>query len=153
MKIHIKNIDKDKIFFTSDTHFFHNNIIKYTNRPFKNVNEMNEELIKRWNSVVPKDGIVFHLGDVSLTAKEGDRRVLKLSGGEQQRVAIARSLSYNPDIILADEPTGNLDEQTENDIIKILTDLAKNENKCIIIVTHSLNVAKKADVVYELIKR
>ena len=71
MKIHIKNIDKDKIFFTSDTHFFHNNIIKYTNRPFKNVNEMNEELIKRWNSVVPKDGIVFHLGDVSLTAKEG----------------------------------------------------------------------------------
>lgn len=72
MKIHIKNIDKDKIFFTSDTHFFHNNIIKYTNRPFKNVNEMNEELIKRWNSVVPKDGIVFHLGDVSLTAKEGD---------------------------------------------------------------------------------
>lgn len=92
------------------------------------------------------------LEKVGLTEKQGKRRVLKLSGGEQQRVAIARSLSYNPDIILADEPTGNLDEQTEGDIIKILTDLAKNENKCIIIVTHSANVAKKVDVVYELLK-
>jgi len=93
------------------------------------------------------------LAKVGLSEKEGKRRVLKLSGGEQQRVAIARSLSYNPDIILADEPTGNLDEQTENDIIKILTDLAKNENKCIIIVTHSVNVAKKVDIIYELVKR
>ena len=92
------------------------------------------------------------LEKVGLSEKEGKRRVLKLSGGEQQRVAIARSLSYNPDIILADEPTGNLDEQTENDIIKILTDLAKKENKCIIIVTHSVNVAKKVDIIYELIK-
>lgn len=92
------------------------------------------------------------LEKVGLSAKEGQRRILKLSGGEQQRVAIARSLSYNPDIILADEPTGNLDEQTENDIIKILTDLARKENKCIIIVTHSANVSKKVDIVYELIK-
>ncbi len=90
---------------------------------------------------------------VGLTEKQGKRRVLKLSGGEQQRVAIARSLSYNPDIILADEPTGNLDEQTENDIIKILTDLAKHENKCIIIVTHSTNVAGKVDTIYELVKK
>lgn len=90
---------------------------------------------------------------VGLTEKQGKRRVLKLSGGEQQRVAIARSLSYNPDIILADEPTGNLDEQTENDIMKILTNLAENENKCIIIVTHSINISKKVDVVYELVKR
>ncbi len=93
------------------------------------------------------------LEKVGLTEKQGKRRVLKLSGGEQQRVAIARSLSYNPDIILADEPTGNLDEQTENDIIKILIDLAKHENKCIIIVTHSTNVASKVDTIYELIKR
>lgn len=66
----IKNIkfNKDKLFFTSDTHFFHKNIIEYCNRPFANTHEMNETLIKNWNSVVPTDGVVFHLGDVSLTA-------------------------------------------------------------------------------------
>ena len=67
MKIR-QDFDKDKLFFTSDTHFFHNNIIKYCDRPYATRNDMNEDLIKRWNSVVPKDGIVFHLGDVSLTA-------------------------------------------------------------------------------------
>jgi len=64
----IKNIifDKDKLFFASDTHFFHKNILKYCNRPFANVAEMNEALITNWNSVVPNDGVVFLLGDVSL---------------------------------------------------------------------------------------
>lgn len=89
---------------------------------------------------------------VGLTKKQKDRRVLKLSGGEQQRVAIARSLSYNPKMILADEPTGNLDKETENDILKILKKLAKNDNKCIIIVSHSENVCNQADIVYELQK-
>lgn len=89
---------------------------------------------------------------VGLTKEQKDRRVLKLSGGEQQRVAIARSLSYNPKIILADEPTGNLDKETENEILSIFKDLAKKENKCIIIVTHSQNVCKKSDFVYELKK-
>lgn len=89
---------------------------------------------------------------VGLTKTQKDRRVLKLSGGEQQRVAIARSLSYNPKMILADEPTGNLDKETENEILKIFKDLAKKENKCIIIVTHSENVCNQADVVYELKK-
>ena len=70
---------------------------------------------------------------VGLTKNQKDRRVLKLSGGEQQRVAIARSLSYNPLMILADEPTGNLDKETENEILKIFKNLAK-EDKCIIIV-------------------
>lgn len=93
------------------------------------------------------------LNSVGLSEEEGDRRVLKLSGGEQQRVAIARSLSYNPKIILADEPTGNLDNETENDIIQIFKDLATKQNKCIIIVTHSKNVADKVDVVYELKKK
>ena len=82
-----------------------------------------------------------------VTAK---RRILMLSGGEQQRVAIARALSYNPDIILADEPTGNLDGETQKEVMDIFTRLAKQENKCVIIVTHAPDVAKYADVVYEL---
>ena len=90
---------------------------------------------------------------VGLEESQKDRRVLRLSGGEQQRVAIARSLSYDPKIILADEPTGNLDKETENEILKILKDLAKKENKCVIIVTHSENVCKQADVVFELKKK
>ena len=89
---------------------------------------------------------------VGLTKEQKDRRVLKLSGGEQQRVAIARSLSYNPKMILADEPTGNLDKDTENEILKIFKDLAHKDNKCIIIVTHSENVCNQADKVYELTK-
>ena len=89
---------------------------------------------------------------VGLTKEQKDRRVLKLSGGEQQRVAIARSLSYNPKMILADEPTGNLDKDTENEILKIFKDLAHKDNKCIIIVTHSENVCDQADIVYELTK-
>ena len=87
---------------------------------------------------------------VGLSEEHAKRKILKLSGGEQQRIAIARSLSYNPKIIIADEPTGNLDKDTENEILKIFIDLAKKENKCIIIVTHSQNVCDKVDIIYEL---
>ena len=87
---------------------------------------------------------------VGLNKSLTERRVLKLSGGEQQRIAIARSLSYNPKIIIADEPTGNLDKDTENEILKIFNNLAHKENKCVIIVTHSPNVCDKVDQVYEL---
>ncbi len=97
-----------------------------------------------------KERVIELLESVGLTKDHANRRVLKLSGGEQQRVAIARSLSYNPGIILADEPTGNLDRETENDILKIFKDLAHKDNKCVIIVTHSDNVAKQADEVIEL---
>lgn len=89
---------------------------------------------------------------VGLSEEHAKRKILKLSGGEQQRIAIARSLSYNPKIIIADEPTGNLDKETESEILKIFENLAKKENKCIIIVTHSQNVCDKVDVVYELKK-
>lgn len=89
---------------------------------------------------------------VGISSDKRDRRVLKLSGGEQQRVAIARSLSYNPKIILADEPMGNLDKNTENEILKIFKKLSRKENKCIIIVTHSDNVCNQSDVIYELKK-
>ena len=90
---------------------------------------------------------------VGLSEEHSNRKILKLSGGEQQRIAIARSLSYNPKIIIADEPTGNLDKDTENEILKIFEKLAKEENKCIIIVTHSQNVCDKVDVIYELDKQ
>ena len=93
------------------------------------------------------------LKSVGLSEEIGNRRILRLSGGEQQRVAIARSLSYNPKIILADEPTGNLDEKTENEILKIFDQLAHKEDKCIIIVTHSKNVANSVDQVFELKKQ
>ena len=89
---------------------------------------------------------------VGLSSNMKDRRILKLSGGEQQRIAIARSLSYNPEIILADEPTGNLDRETENEILDIFSNLAHTENKCVIIVTHSENVCNKVDIIYELKK-
>lgn len=89
---------------------------------------------------------------VGLNENFADRRVLKLSGGEQQRIAIARSLSYNPNIIIADEPTGNLDRETEDEILKIFKDLAHKENKCIIIVTHSKNVCDNVDIIYDLKK-
>ena len=92
------------------------------------------------------------LKSVGIDEIEADRKVLRLSGGEQQRVAIARSLSYEPKMIIADEPTGNLDKETENEIISILKNLANKEKKCVIIVTHSDNVAKSANEVYEISK-
>lgn len=102
-------------------------------------------------NVNKKDRALELLESVGLSSKHANRRVLKLSGGEQQRVAIARSLSYNPKIIIADEPTGNLDKETENEILNIFKNLAHDENKCVIIVTHSDNVCSSSDEVYELI--
>lgn len=65
---------------------------------------------------------------------------------------LARSLSYDSEVVLTDEPTGNLDIETEKEIMEIFKKLSKNENKCIIIVTHSENVAKQVDIIYELKK-
>ena len=87
------------------------------------------------------------LEKMGIDKETANRKVLKLSGGEQQRVGIARALSHNPDIIIADEPTGNLDNDTEDDILKILTSLAHDDGKCVIIVTHSKKVSSVADVV------
>lgn len=92
------------------------------------------------------------LEQVGLDLQKANRRILKLSGGEQQRVAIARAISYNPEVVLADEPTGNLDHKTEKQIIDVLLNLAHEKNKCVIVVTHSKDVAKNADIVYDLAK-
>lgn len=99
-----------------------------------------------------KEKAIELMEQVGLDKSLAKRRILKLSGGEQQRIAIARSLSYDPKIIIADEPTGNLDKETESEILKIFNNLAHEENKCVIIVTHSPNVCDAVDEVYELKK-
>lgn len=82
-----------------------------------------------------------------------DKPVLQLSGGQQQRVAIVRALATNHDVIIADEPTGNLDEETTQDIVNIFKEIAHQQNKTVIIVTHETAVAKETDVVFELKKK
>ena len=89
---------------------------------------------------------------LGLTKEESKRNVLKLSGGQQQRVAIARALASEAPVILADEPTGNLDEDTAQDITEILKESAHEQYKCVIVVTHSGELAKQADVVFRLKK-
>lgn len=93
------------------------------------------------------DALLTRLG---LTSEEVRRNVLKLSGGQQQRVAIARALAAPAPIILADEPTGNLDRDTARDITAILKHSAHESGKCVIIVTHSNAVAKEADIVFKI---
>lgn len=90
------------------------------------------------------------LNELGLDNQQIRRNVMKLSGGQQQRVAIGRALVSEAPIILADEPTGNLDEHTAGEIIDILKKLAKERNKCVIVVTHSKEVARAADTVLEL---
>lgn len=91
------------------------------------------------------------LKKVGLDETKANRRVLQLSGGEQQRVSIARALSYDSEIILADEPTGNLDKETEEDMIELLKKIAHEDQKCVIIVSHSDKVKNNVDVLYYLI--
>ena len=91
--------------------------------------------------------------DVGLEEALLDRPILKLSGGQQQRVAIVRALASGADIIIADEPTVNLDEETTQDIIKIFQKIAHEQNKTVIIVTHEREVAQASDTTFELKKR
>ena len=98
-------------------------------------------------SNLPSLPILERLG---LSKEEAKRNVLKLSGGQQQRVAIARALASEAPVILADEPTGNLDEDTARDITEILKESAHQMGKCVVVVTHSNELAKQADVVLRL---
>lgn len=88
------------------------------------------------------------LKKVNLPPDVWNRNILKLSGGQQQRVAIARGLASNKPVLLADEPTGNLDEQTAQEILQLLKKSAHEENRCVIMVTHSSTLASEADVIY-----
>ena len=105
--------------------------------------------IAKVKGINKKEKALELLKSVGLDEDEATRRVLHLSGGQQQRVAIARALAYNPDIILADEPTGNLDGDTQKEIISIFKELAEN-GKCVVLVSHSPEVAKMCDECYEL---
>jgi len=87
---------------------------------------------------------------VSLPDELLDRYPTHISGGEQQRVAIARGLTMDRRLLLADEPTGNLDSENSDNIIDLLLKLAHEENRCVIVVTHDLSVMDRADVVYRI---
>ena len=113
------------------------NLIDYLT-PLENIRLVNPQATKE---------ILLQLG---LEESHVNRNVLKLSGGQQQRVAIARALVSEAPIILADEPTGNLDEQTAGEIIDVLKALAKERQKCVIVVTHSKEVANAVDTILEL---
>ena len=92
------------------------------------------------------------LGKVGVSPEKATRKILKLSGGEQQRIGIARALAHDPVLIVADEPTGNLDKDIEAKVLKIFESLAHKEGKCVIIVTHSKKVTAIADEIWGLDK-
>ena len=97
--------------------------------------------------------VAYNLLDyIGITREKANRLVNQLSGGDQQRVAIARALATNVDIIMADEPTGNLDEEMEQEIVEIFKELAHTHDKCVIVVTHSNEIAQQADEVLTLRK-
>lgn len=97
-----------------------------------------------------KQTAVQLLEKLGLSRDEIHRNINQLSGGQQQRVAIARAISTDAKIILADEPTGNLDAETAKDIMGIFLDLAHNDEKCVIVVTHSVQFAEQADIILKL---
>jgi putative ABC transport system ATP-binding protein len=90
------------------------------------------------------------LKKIGISPEKANRKILKLSGGEQQRVGIARALAHDPELIAADEATGNLDDDTANKVLEIFASLARSEGKCVIIVTHSKEAAAIADEIWNL---
>lgn len=104
------------------------------------------ENIRLVNKKASKDTLL----ELGLDESQIKRNVLQLSGGQQQRVAIARSLVSEAPVILADEPTGNLDPKTAGDIVELLKSLAQKTGKCVIVVTHSKEVAQASDITLEL---
>ena len=117
---------------------------------FQNYNLIDYLTAKENVLLTAREDPMLSLRRVGITDDESRRNVLKLSGGQQQRVAIARALASQAPVILADEPTGNLDEDTAAEITKILKSNAHELNRCVIVVTHSEAVAKEADEVFYL---
>lgn len=103
-----------------------------------------------------KDNAAYALAllkSVGIDETLATKRVTNLSGGQQQRVAIVRAMCVDANIIVADEPTGNLDQTSSNEIVAILQKIAHEQNKTVIIVTHELDVANQCDYIYELDNR
>lgn len=97
-----------------------------------------------------RDFITESLKSVAITEDLHHKKVAQLSGGQQQRVAIVRAMITGADIIVADEPTGNLDEETGRELIALFEKIAHEQNKIVILVTHDSDIAKRSDVTYEL---
>ena len=97
-----------------------------------------------------KDKALEILESVGIDGTKATRRINRLSGGEQQRVAIARAISTNVEVIVADEPTGNLDGKTSETIIELFKELAHQRDKCVIMVTHAEKIAEQSDVILKL---
>ncbi|MBC8630661.1 ABC transporter ATP-binding protein [[Eubacterium] tenue] len=95
-----------------------------------------------------KQAAIDMLKRVGISETQGMQKTLTLSGGQQQRVAIARALCCQCELIIADEPTGNLDENTSKEIIDLFKDIVKNENKTVIMVTHNKDIAAESDETY-----
>lgn len=123
---------------------------QYNLIPVLNVAENIELPVKLDNRKVDKD-YINELMDLLGISERKDHLPNQLSGGQQQRVAIARALSAKPSIILADEPTGNLDTKTTEEVINLLKSSIKKYNQTLIMITHNENIAKKADRIISIV--
>lgn len=123
---------------------------QYNLIPVLNVAENIELPVKLDNRKVDKD-YINELMDLLGISERKNHLPSQLSGGQQQRVAIARALSAKPSIILADEPTGNLDTKTTEEVINLLKSSIKKYNQTLIMITHNENIAKKADRIISIV--
>ncbi len=138
-KIGLSQYRRDKVSMVFQSY----NLIHYMNAYQNVVNAMDISYIKVPNK---KEHAINILKELGLSEEEVKRDVRKLSGGQQQRIAVARAIAKDVDLILCDEPTGNLDEETSKGIIQTLISLAHEKNKCVIVVTHSKEFADCLDI-------
>lgn len=123
------------------------NLLNYMSAIQNITSAMSIKGIKKGNN---KQYAIDMLKRVGLSEEQGKQKILTLSGGQQQRVAIARALCCESDLIIADEPTGNLDEATTLEIMSLFKDIVNKEGKTVIMVTHDKEISKMTDVRYEM---
>ncbi len=125
------------------------NLIEYLNGIENVAESLYQNGVKKTEAMAQAEKMLSRVG---ISKTKAVRKVTTLSGGEQQRVAIARALAKDTQVIFGDEPTGSLDRETEQGIIKLFKQLADEYGKTVILVTHSHDVAKESDVTLELSK-